>query len=169
MPGSATQARIGADLLRRGCGVAWVVRDRDELIAARSLLTLFSAELSAAERMPDFRSRPWGTLAPFTARSASRAGWTERMAVLYALRYGQVRGLVLTADNLLPRLVPLNFFEGQELPLIRGEEMSPDMVLEQAVVWGYERVSMVANPGEVARRGDILDIMPPGYEKPLRI
>ena len=166
--GLATQARIGADLLRRGCGVAWVVRDRDELIAARSLLTLFSAELSAAERMPDFRSRPWGTLAPFTARSASRAGWTERMAVLYALRYGQVRGLVLTADNLLPRLVPLNFFEGQELPLIRGEEMSPDMVLEQAVVWGYERVSMVANPGEVARRGDILDIMPPGYEKPLR-
>ncbi|MEG2005134.1 MAG: CarD family transcriptional regulator, partial [Bilophila sp.] len=55
------------------------------------------------------------------------------------------------------------------LRLVRNEEVSPDMVLEQAVAWGYERVSMVSNPGEVARRGDILDIMPPGYDKPLRL
>lgn len=34
---------------------------------------------------------------------------------------------------------------------------------------GYERVSMVSNPGEIARRGDILDIMPPGYDKPIRL
>ncbi len=166
--GLATQARIGVDLLKRGCGVAWVVRDRDELNTARSLLNVFSAELSAGEGIVDFRSRPWAALAPFTVRSTSRTGWTERLAVLHALRHGQARGLVLTADNLLPRFVPLDFFDDQQLQLVRGEEISPDMVLEQAVFWGYERVPLVANPGEVARRGDILDIMPPGYENPLR-
>lgn len=166
--GLATQARIGVDLLQRGCGVAWVVRDRDELNVARSLLTVFSAELSSGEETGDFRSRSWTALSPFTVRSASRSGWTERLAVLYALRYGQARGIVLTPDNLLPHLVPLDFFDEQQLQLVRGEEVSPDMVLEQAVLWGYERVPLVANPGEVARRGDILDILPPGYDKPLR-
>ena len=91
------------------------------------------------------------------------------MSALYALRSGQAKGLILTADNLLPKLVPLDFFENREVTLIRGEDVSLDMILEQAVEWGYERVSMVSNPGEIARRGDILDIMPPGYDKPIRL
>ncbi|MFR0876092.1 MAG: hypothetical protein ACLSHC_17025 [Bilophila wadsworthia] len=85
------------------------------------------------------------------------------------MRSGQAKGLILTADNLLPKLVPLDFFENREVTLIRGEDVSLDMILEQAVEWGYERVSMVSNPGEIARRGDILDIMPPGYDKPIRL
>ncbi len=166
--GLATQAKIGADLLRQGCGVALVVGNLDELSAARALLTLFSADLSSAETLPDFRYRTWGVLPPFTTRTVSRTAWAERMAVLYALRYGRSRGLVLYDDNLWPRLIPLIFFEGKELLLKQGEDVPPDMVLDQAVTWGYERVSIVANPGEVARRGDILDIMPPGHSRPLR-
>ncbi|MFQ9491694.1 MAG: hypothetical protein ACLR0N_12790 [Bilophila wadsworthia] len=57
--------------------------------------------------------------------------------------------------------MPLDFFENREVTLMRGEDVSLDMILEQVVEWGYERVSMVSNPGEIARRGDILDIMPP--------
>ncbi|MEG2005133.1 MAG: hypothetical protein RR014_03760, partial [Bilophila sp.] len=97
--GLATQARIGVDLLRQGRGLIWVVRDRDELVAARALMTLFSPHLSTGE--PETAARAeWVTLPPFTARSASREGWTERLAALYALRHGQARGVVLTADNL---------------------------------------------------------------------
>lgn len=166
--GLATQARIGVDMLRQGRGLVWVVRDRDELVAARALMTLFSPDLSTGEATTATHNE-WVSFPPFTARSASREGWTERLAALYALRHGKARGVVLTADNLIPKLVPLDFFDGQELRLVRNEEMSPDMVLEQAVDWGYERVPMVSNPGEVARRGDILDIMPPGYDKPLRL
>ncbi|WP_363323079.1 hypothetical protein [uncultured Bilophila sp.] len=32
------------------------------------------------------------------------------------------------------------------------------LFLEQVVQWGYSRIPMVFNPGEVAWRGDFLDI-----------
>ena len=35
--------------------------------------------------------------------------------------------------------------------------------------WGYTRVPMVTHGGELARRGDILDIFPPGYARPVRL
>lgn len=167
--GLATQARLCADMLRQGRGVAWVVGNRDELLTARALMTLFSPDLSCDDAQPAEKATPWTFLPPFSPRSASREGWTERLAALYALRSGQARGVLLTADNLLPKLVPLDFFEGRELRLVQGEEVSLELILEQVTQWGYERVSMVSNAGEVARRGDILDIMPPGYDKPVRL
>ena len=36
-------------------------------------------------------------------------------------------------------------------------------MLEQLVEWGYRRESMVSRAGDMARRGDILDVLPPGY------
>lgn len=165
--GLATQARLCVDMLRQGRCVAWVVRNRDELLTARALMTLFSPEFSCDDAQS--KAAPWTFLPPFSPRSASREGWTERLAALYALQNGQARCVLLTADNLLPKLVPLDFFEGRELRLVQGEEVSLELILEQVTQWGYERVSMVSNAGEVARRGDILDIMPPGYDKPVRL
>ena len=168
--GLATQARISADMLRQGRGVAWVVKNRDELLMAQGLLALFSPACSSGEAgSSEVSTSPWAVLPPFSPRAATREGWAERLAALYALRSGRAKALLLTADSLLPRLVPLDFFDDQELRLTQGEETSLEMLLEQVVQWGYSRVPMVSNPGEVARRGDILDIMPPGYEKPLRL
>ena len=168
--GLATQARLCVDMLQQGRGMAWVVKNRDELLTARALMRLFSPELSSGDFLPDALDKGgWTSLPPFSPRSANREGWTERLSALYALRSGQAKGLILTADNLLPKLVPLDFFENREVTLMRGEDVSLDMILEQVVEWGYERVSMVSNPGEIARRGDILDIMPPGYDKPVRL
>lgn len=168
--GLATQARLCVDMLQQGRGMAWVVKNRDELLTARALMRLFSPELSSGDFLPDALDKGgWTSLPPFSPRSANREGWTERLSALYALRSGQAKGLILTADNLLPKLVPLDFFENREVTLMRGEDVSLDMILEQVVEWGYERVSMVSNPGEIARRGDILDIMPPGYDKPIRL
>ncbi len=166
--GMATLARLSVDLLRQGRGVGWIVPDREGLQSALALMTLFSPELSTEEKTEGKDSMPWVSLPPFSVRLGGRDGWVERLSALYALRSGRAKCVVLTPDNLLSKWIPADFFEGQELCLERGEEISPDMILEQAVAWGYERVPMVANPGEVARRGDILDIMPPGYSKPLR-
>lgn len=119
---------------------------------------------SSGDFLPDaFDKGGWTSLPPFSPRSANREGWTERLSALYALRSGQAKGLILTADNLLPKLVPLDFFENREVTLIRGEDVSLDMILEQAVEWGYERVSMVSNParspGEVIFSTSCLPVM----------
>jgi transcription-repair coupling factor (superfamily II helicase) len=91
------------------------------------------------------------------------------MAALYSLRHGHARSAIIAADNLLVRHVPLDFFSDKALRLVRGEDMGLEPLLEQLLAWGYERVPMVGNHGEFSRRGDIFDIYPPGYEKPVRL
>ena len=77
--------------------------------------------------------------------------------------------MVAGVESVLLRYMPLHFFDSRSLGLSRGGEYSPELILDQAVEWGYERVSLVTRPGDMARRGDILDIFPPGYAKPVRL
>jgi len=46
---------------------------------------------------------------------------------------------------------------------------SPDSVLAWAIDRGFERLDMVETPGDVARRGDIVDLFVPGQTAPYRI
>lgn len=168
--GLATQVKLSVDLIAHGVKVLLIARNRDELGTLRSLISVFTSEGEHnILKSNNIFNNTWVTLSPFTSRSLSKEGWAERLAALYALRYGKAQGLILTIDNLLSKEVPLDFFDNQVIQLSVGEELSPDIILEQTITWGYERVSMVSNPGEVSRRGDIFDIMPPGYHYPLRL
>ncbi|MBQ4325880.1 MAG: transcription-repair coupling factor, partial [Mailhella sp.] len=180
---SATLARLGAEAVRSGRRAAIAVKSRDALSVMRALTTLFTPELSVGRpsvpvpgtgkaALPaevPLWEKPWVFLPPFTPRSLSREGWAERFAVLYALRMGAAKGIVFTADNLVPLLPPLDFLDGRVLTVRRGEDFSPELLTEQLVEWGYQRVPMVAHAGDMARRGDIFDVLPPGYERPLRL
>ena len=179
--GSATLARLAVDAVRAGRSAAVAVRGRDALGVMRALTTLFTPELSvghaagqgagasSAPLVTPLWERPWVFLPPFTPRSLSREGWAERFAVLYALRTGSARGVVFTVDNMIPLLPPHDFLDRRAMTVRRGEDVAPELLMEQLVQWGYQRVPMVAHAGDMARRGDIFDILPPGYEKPLRL
>lgn len=178
--GPATAARLACEAVRDGRRVALVVRSREELALMRGLVTLFTPEMSVgqpdaaapgARPAPDgpLWERPWIGLPSFNHRSLSREGWAVRIAALYALGQRISRGVILTADNLLPFLPPTDFFGGRELIIRKHEELAPELVLEQLVEWGYQRESMVSRAGDMARRGDILDVLPPGYDRPIRI
>ena len=45
----------------------------------------------------------------------------------------------------------------------------PQFVLQWAVDRGFARLDLVESPGDIAQRGDILDIFPPGETAPVRI
>ncbi len=182
--GTGTLAMLGTDLLQKNQNVVIVVPDRETLSSVRSLVSLVTPELSSGEKRLSGTCSAlgdWICLEPCSVRSVDQSGWANRLAALHAMKYGRldmsaqspawrpVRGVILTADNLLLRLPPSDFFEGQDLRLIRGEELSPELLLEQLAEWGYERVSMVSGTGEFSRRGDILDILPAGFDKPLRL
>ena len=74
--GLATQARLCVDMLQQGRGMAWVVKNRDELLTARALMRLFSPELSSGDFLPDALDKGgWTSLPPFLlARPTVRAG-----------------------------------------------------------------------------------------------
>lgn len=169
--GMATHCRLACRWMAEGHTAVIVVRNRAEFNAARGLTTLFTPELSLGDPPPE---RPrWKssiiTLPPGALHLGPGTAWPERMAALFALRRHSSRCLIVTPDNLLTRFMPGNFFDEHELMLNMGIDMSPELLLEQAVEWGFERVQMVTRPGDIARRGDILDLYPPGYDRPVRI
>ncbi|MDR2076604.1 MAG: transcription-repair coupling factor [Desulfovibrio sp.] len=170
--GPGTLANLVLPLTRAGKNVVVVVRGGAEFSECRSLLTLFSSEDSLRERKSVQAQWDQQVIAvpPYPAGNPGKGGWAERLAALYALQIRRVAQCILvSADNFLLRLPPKDLFTNHELHLYKGMDMAPDLILDQAVDWGYTRVPLVNAPGDVAMRGDILDIFCPGYSKPLRL
>ena len=164
--GSATRSFVASALLSKGVDTVIVVPGASEFKQVQALLALFSPP---EEGRPAWE-RQWVTLPPYLARRPDAEAWGDRWAALYALAYGsRPRGVLMTADNLLPFWPDPEVLRGNWISLTRNEEMSPDLLLEQLVSWGYVRRKLVSVPGDVAVRGDILDIHAPGYDLPVRL
>jgi len=150
--------------LSRGRSVVVVVPGARELLQVKALLELMTPGGSKA-----FPDNPWTMLPPYPAQSVDPGRWAGRWAGLYGLAHGSgPRGVLLSVDNLLPKWPPTDILDHHHLILAKGEELLLDELLEQFALWGYERVSRVTRPGEIAMRGDILDLYAPGYADPLR-
>lgn len=170
--GPASQARMAHSLRNRDEHVVLVVRNSQELADLKGLLTLFTPESSTEESdlVAPVWEQPWTVIPQHPAGSHGRGAWSSRIASLYALSLKKPRqGVLVSLDNFLPKLPPTTLFDVHELVLPLGDETGPDLVLEQCIEWGYLRVPMVTQPGEVALRGDILDIFCPGYARPVRL
>jgi len=77
--------------------------------------------------------------------------------------------IVTTADVFLESLPPLPAFEERIIRIEADGSIDLTTIQQQLVKIGFERVSQVEAPGEMAVRGGILDIYPIGYENPVRI
>ncbi len=55
------------------------------------------------------------------------------------------------------------------LKICRGQHLDPHATIQQLLAQGYQRVVKVADPGDCALRGGILDLFPEGFEAPVRI
>jgi transcription-repair coupling factor (superfamily II helicase) len=78
----------------------------------------------------------------------------------------------LIVASLLSMLQPLpgaSTLESAVLRLEVGQHLDPEHLLKRLVTAGFERQPLVAAPGEVSLRGDILDLYPLASPLPLRI
>jgi len=167
--GPGTQAFTATSLLSKGNSVVIVVPGAAEFKEMRALLTLFSARHVSHDHKPSWEN-DWVFIPPYHPRKPESQSWSERWAALYALTYGRKPcGVLVTVDNLLPHWPDESVLRENWVSLTKGEEMSPDILLEQLVSWGYVRRKLVSGPGDMAMRGDILDIHAPGYSLPLRL
>ncbi|QJT08191.1 transcription-repair coupling factor [Oceanidesulfovibrio marinus] len=169
--GAAGRAFVAQHLLESGASPVVVVRGTEQLAQVRAVLSL--AGQSGGRQDAWIELPGYAAISPFADDSRGgreRALWARRMAALYAMAQSdKPRGILLTVDNLLPKWPPRSVLEANTLDLIKGEDLSTDIMLEQAIAWGYERVGMVTRPGELSRRGDILDVFCPSYAFPLRL
>nr|WP_287410213.1 transcription-repair coupling factor [Pseudodesulfovibrio sp.] len=167
--GPGSQALMAKSLLSKGSSVVLVVPGVTEFKEMRALLTLFASDTGAGLERPTWEN-DWFFLPPYHSKTPDAQAWSERWAALYGLTYGKKPcGVLMTSDNLLPHWPEESVLRENWVSLAKGEEMSPDILLEQLVSWGYVRRKLVSGPGDMAMRGDILDIHAPGYALPLRL
>ncbi len=167
--GHGTQAFTAHSLHSRGQSVVLVAPGAREYSELKALLTLLSSNDSDKKQTTPAWERDWVFLPPYISKSPAAAEWAERWAALHGLTRGGRQSVLMTADNLLPKWPSPEVLENNYIVLAKGEEMEPELLMEQAVTWGYSRTKLVSGYGEMSMRGDILDIYAPGYDLPIRL
>ncbi len=114
------------------------------LIPEESILTFHFRELSL-----------------YDARAINRDRELLRSAVLTRLLKHDFRVIIVPADAALQRVRSPKIYGRFVTSLKTGQEMRPDTLERRLVTAGYERVPQVERPGQYARRGDIVDVLPP--------
>jgi transcription-repair coupling factor (superfamily II helicase) len=111
---------------------------------------------------------PWD-VPPFEPLSPSRDVLTARAEGLHHLGQTRQAVVVTSVEAWAQRCLPAAILREATAYLVVGDERAPDELSAHAVDWGYHRVPLVQDPGDLAVRGGILDVWPVGYERPVRV
>ena len=93
----------------------------------------------------------------------------ERVRALGRLRRRDLDLLLVSASALLTWLPPPAEIAASSRIVRVGAVLAPERFLLDGLRAGYRRVDTVAAPGEISRRGGIVDIFPPEADEPVRI
>ncbi len=94
----------------------------------------------------------------------------RRMWTLYRLCDSQKPVIVVASIRaLLQKTIPVDSFIDSCSTVSKGDEIDRENFTKILVEGGYTRVSLVEDRGDFSIRGEIMDVFPPGYDKPLRI
>ncbi len=156
----AARLALDARLIRDAAVVVLVVAHLDEADDAVEEIRSLGAE---AELFPAIEILP--------GESSPSADLTvARLAVVRRLVLSSLRGVLVAPIAALMQAVP----DASKLPqLVREIRVGARIESTELVAWlvegGYRRVDAIESPGEVAVRGGILDIYPPGGHAPVRL
>ncbi|MDG2147933.1 MAG: transcription-repair coupling factor [Planctomycetota bacterium] len=95
-----------------------------------------------------------------------RANRSERLVAMSSLHEQGDGVLIVSAASLLEELPAP---DGAKFAVQRGGTLNRDRLLESLTEAGFDRVPLVAAPGEVSVRGDIVDVYPWAAPSPVRI
>lgn len=163
LPGSAAAlAAINAASNHDGIGI---IVTPDTASANRWLRSL---EFFRPASLPLLSFPDWETL-PYDGFSPHQDIVSERLASLQALPKAKRGLLVVPMATLLQRVAPQSFIDGHSIDLNVGQQFDPHEQRRRFDAAGYQAVDTVANRGEYAIRGSLMDIYPMGAEQPIRI
>jgi transcription-repair coupling factor (superfamily II helicase) len=160
-------ALVLADLMRgRGGLTVFVARDSSRASAFADCVGFF------LERAPILRLPAWDCL-PYDRIGPSPGVAAERMATLSRLAHGldpKTPTLLITTGPALLQLVPPRDAVKAASYLARaGQDVKIADLERYFAVNGYVRASTVAERGEFAIRGGVIDVFAPGAEEPVRL
>jgi transcription-repair coupling factor (superfamily II helicase) len=162
-PHGSARALLVAEAAQSHPGLLVVVtRDTQRAHALEDELRLFAGTLPVLH-FPDWETLPYDVFSPHPEIVS------QRVATLYQLPSVKGGVLVVSAATLMQRIAPRTHITGSGLMLRKGQKL--DLAVEQRRLEasGYRHVPQVAEPGDFAVRGALIDIFPMGASEPYRI
>jgi transcription-repair coupling factor (superfamily II helicase) len=161
---------LAADLARAAHGksaggrAVVIVADETGMRALADTVPLFAPEVQVLT-LPG-----WDCL-PYDRASPALRVMAERLATLSALqaRRAKPQLLVATASAATQRLLTPFRIRQLTRQIAEGERIEREVLVEQLNALGYQRVDTVAEHGEYAVRGSLIDLFPAGEEMALRL
>jgi len=101
--------------------------------------------------------------------NASSERSSQRVQALSAVLFKENAVVVASVQALMQRLAPKEAFLAQCVRIESGDDIDPRELVARLCAAGYERVDLVEGRGQVAARGDLVDVYPPQARYPLRI
>ncbi len=157
-------ARLLARELARGQTVIHVARDDRRMEAMRAALAALAPEVAVV----DFPA--WDCL-PYDRVSPNPSILARRMATLAALATGLPAPVILltTVSAVTQRVPAKSVMREASLVASVGDRIEDSRLKAFLARMGFTPVSTVAEPGDFALRGGIVDIFPPGLGGPVRL
>ena len=162
-PHGSARALLMAEAARSHDGLlVAVTRDTQRASALEDELRIFAGDLPVLH-FPDWETLPYDVFSPHPEIVS------QRIATLYRLPDVKHGVLVVPMTTLMQRIAPRSHITGSGLVLAKGQKL--DLAAEQRRLEasGYRHVPQVAEPGDFAVRGALIDIFPMGTAEPYRI
>ena len=142
-----------------------------EAFAADLRLFLGQPEPNGADRQTPLTPHlyPAWDVPAFEGLSPSGDVVAAQLEGLYYLLSLSAPVIVTCAEALSQRVMPQEEFMTATRRLGRGQETPLTEVADTLLEWGYRRVPVVEEKGELSVRGGLLDVFPPLSEAPVRI
>jgi transcription-repair coupling factor (superfamily II helicase) len=99
----------------------------------------------------------------------------DRLATLASLvaaeptEYSEPFAVIASVRALLQKTIPGDLFAQNLTPLRTGQKLSTRQLLERLRGLGYQRTTVVQEPGDYSVRGGIVDVFSPQRERPVRV
>ena len=162
-PHGSARALLLAEAARSHAGLlVAVTRDTQRASALEDELRIYAGDLPVLH-FPDWETLPYDGFSPHPEIVS------QRIATLYRLPGVQRGVLVVPVATLMQRIAPRSHITGSGLVVAKGQKF--DLAAEQRRLEasGYRNVPQVAEPGDFAVRGALIDIYPMGADQPYRI
>jgi len=139
--------------------------------AAEALEPLLKAgcELTGAVDPARVVRFPAHDVLPFENLSPHPDVQEQRAAALWKLSTGAVDILIAPVESAALKFFDLEYYAGLAVTLKRSEEVDIEVLTAHLASVGYTQVDLVEMPGQFTRRGGILDVYSPEFDRPVRI
>ncbi|MFM6854556.1 MAG: CarD family transcriptional regulator, partial [Sphingopyxis sp.] len=161
---------LAADLARAVAGTAagrllWIAADDLAMQAMADSVGWFAPELEVI-RFPAWDCLPYDRAGPSLRASSARMA---ALAMLQQPRHDRPQLIVTTANAITQRTITPFRVRQLSARLSAGSRMDRDRLTALLAANGYSRVDTVADHGEFAVRGGIVDLFPAGEEHGYRL